>query len=203
MMRSPHDAHPGHHHYIYRGGYCLSSTKVIRKILMADYVFYAFAVVGPSPHNSLSHLQSISLTKQNPTPEIHHGLSHPQKTLPAPETKTQLKALWLTVPFYNLSLILTKLSMLVLYMRIFPTPTFLLTSRIISAVIVVLGLWMVVSSFVFCVPVSAFWNTGLEGRCLPEVVWYLNASLQIATDVTIVVFPMPVLGSLKLPGREK
>lgn len=62
---------------------------------------------------------------------------------------------------------------------------------------------MVVSSFVFCIPVSEFWNTGLEGKCLPEVIWYLNASLQIATDVAVVVFPMPVLGSLKLPGREK
>lgn len=50
---------------------------------------------------------------------------------------------------------------------------------------------------------SEFWNTGLEGKCLPEVIWYLNASLQIATDVAVVVFPMPVLGSLKLPGREK
>ena len=88
-------------------------------------------------------------------------------------------------------------------MRIFPTRTFLVTSRIITAVIIVLALWMVISSFVFCVPVSDFWNTALEGRCLPEGIWYLNASIQIATDVTIVVFPMPVLGRLKLPRRVK
>ena len=134
---------------------------------------------------------------------MYHGLGIPQRALPKTEFKTQLKALWLTVPFYNLSLTLTKLSMLVLYMRIFRTSGFLLATRLITAVIILSGLWMVISSFSFCVPISAFWDTGLSAQCLPEVIWFLNASIQIATDVVIVLFPMPMLRRLKLPMREK
>lgn len=107
------------------------------------------------------------------------------------------------MPFYNLSLTLTKLSMLVLYMRIFPTPGILLATRVLTGVLAVAGLWMVISSFAFCAPVSAFWDTGIGARCLPEAVWFVNASLQIASDVVIVCFPMPVLGRLRLPVREK
>lgn len=95
--------------------------------------------------------------------------------------------------------------MLVLYLRLFPTSRYR-TMTIASLVVVsVVGLWMTLSSFLFCVPVSDFWNPDPGfNRCLPrELVWYLNAALQIVTDAWVVVMPMPMLASLKLPRRQK
>lgn len=98
--------------------------------------------------------------------------------------------------------------MTVLYMRIFlpatTTKPLAITLWSLFALITISGLWMVISSFSFCIPIEAFWNLRLDtGQCLPEVIWYLNASIQITTDVIIVGFPMPLLRRLKLPKRER
>lgn len=76
-------------------------------------------------------------------------------------------------------------------------------------VLVILALWMVLSGFVFCVPVSDFWNVfhnhNLRAEhCMPEgPVWFANAALQIFTDFVILLMPMPLLSNLSLPRRKK
>ena len=60
---------------------------------------------------------------------------------------------------------------------------------------------MVISGFIFCVPVSAFWN-GDRSKCLPEgPVWFTNAGIHIVTDIIILILPMPVLYRLQLDKR--
>lgn len=95
--------------------------------------------------------------------------------------------------------------MLVLYLRLFPTSRYRIMTIVSLVVVSVVGLWMTLSSFLFCIPVSDFWNPDLGfNRCLPrKPIWYLNAALQIVTDIWIVVMPMPMLASLKLPRRQK
>jgi hypothetical protein len=151
----------------------------------------------------VSSIHGFTVCSANST-EIYHGLGRPNETLGARDIRASLRALYIVIPFYNLSLTLTKLSMAVLYMRVFPTPSILLALRLLLAAIAVIGLWMVLSSFLFCIPVEAFWETRISTReCLPQQVWYLNAALQITTDVVIVVFPMPVLGRLRVSKRER
>ena len=53
-----------------------------------------------------------------------------------------------------------------------------------------------------CNPVSGFWTH--QGTCLSEMaVWMANASLNIATDVAIFVFPMPLIKRLQLAKKQK
>jgi hypothetical protein len=115
--------------------------------------------------------------------------------------------LWLSIPFYNLSLILAKLSVLVLFTRIFRLREFLICTYSTMAFLVIAGLWMVLSGFLFCIPVHDFWNVNYKdhtGHCLPEgPVWYANAAMQILTDVVILILPMPLLSKLHLPRRQK
>jgi hypothetical protein len=126
----------------------------------------------------------------------------------APETiEGQLHYLWLSVPFYNLALIFAKLSALTLFVRLFRPRPFLLTCYISMGLLVIAGLWMTLSGFIFCVPVHDFWNVLEETRsrhCLPEgPVWFTNAGIQIATDLIILVLPMPLLWKLQMPRRQK
>ena len=95
--------------------------------------------------------------------------------------------------------------MLVLYLRLFPTSRYRIMTIVSLVVVSVVGLWMTLSSFLFCIPVSDFWNPDPGfNRCLPrKPIWYLNAALQIVTDIWVVVMPMPMLASLKLPRRQK
>lgn len=115
--------------------------------------------------------------------------------------------LWLSVPFYNLSLILSKLSVLILYGRVFHSRYFRIANYTLMAFIIVTGLWMVISGFAFCIPIHTFWSGHLlstESHCLPAgPVWYANAAMQIFTDIAILILPMPLLSNLHLPRRQR
>lgn len=64
--------------------------------------------------------------------------------------------------------------------------------------------WAVLSAFLNCVPVAKFWDRDIVGYCLDfEAVWFFNASVNIATDLTLLVMPMPLLSQLQLPRKQK
>lgn len=73
--------------------------------------------------------------------------------------------------------------------------------------LVVAGLWMVLSGFIFCVPVPIFWSMNkslVAAHCLPKApVWFTNASIQIITDIIILILPMPIVSKLRLPKRQR
>ncbi|KAK1139989.1 hypothetical protein N8T08_010985 [Aspergillus melleus] len=149
--------------------------------LIADILFFAFLVI-----------------------EIHYGLGREAATLEPERIRSQMKALYTTIILYNSSLNLTKISMILLYRRLFPTHRYQIILHIALACVVVTGLWMVFSAVFFCIPVHAFWDPRAPQNCLPKsVVWCLNASIQIASDLIIVILPMPVLAQLRLPKRQK
>lgn len=166
---------------------------------MATWVFFAFAVMGMSiPY--IVHPDILS----NPQSEVHYGLGKSQSSLSVSQVTSQLKSLYFSIIFYNTSLICTKISMLLLYLRLFPTTRYRIIVITSLVVIPILGLWMILSSVLFCVPVSDFWSPRSLNRCLPKTpVWFLNAALQIVTDLWIVVLPMPKWAVLHLPRRQK
>ncbi|KAF3390266.1 hypothetical protein F1880_009230 [Penicillium rolfsii] len=159
-----------------------------------------FLLSGPRYVPSLSTPSSSSVQRQ-------YGLGVPKKDLSDHDIQSQMHYLWLSIPFYNLSLVLSKLSILVLFTRIFRSRKFLACTYTIMAILIIAGLWMVLSGFLQCIPVHYFWNMNLQmhrGHCLPEgPVWYVNAALQIFTDVVILILPMPLLWKLHLPRKQK
>lgn len=136
--------------------------------------------------------------------EVNYGLGTPTSALSPTEFKDQLWALWWTILCYNLSLVLTKISILLLYLRIFPESRLIVVVKWVLAVIIVYSIWIILSSILFCIPVRGFWDFSIHARCFPKKpVWMLSASLNIATDLTIFLLPMPVLTTLTLPWRQK
>ncbi|KAJ5161131.1 hypothetical protein N7492_006523 [Penicillium capsulatum] len=139
--------------------------------------------------------------------ERHYGLGISKEYLSHETIQKQMLYLWLSVPFYNLALILAKLSVLVLYTRIFNNRKFLIMAYCLMGFLAVAGLWMVLSGFVFCVPIHAFWSLDREyfgQHCLRMgPVWFTNAGIHIATDIIILLFPIPLFAKLQLPRRQK
>lgn len=121
--------------------------------------------------------------------------------------KPKSQWLWLSVPFYNMTMVLAKFSALTLFTRLFRPRPFRLATYILMGCLVVIGLWTTLSGFFFCNPVHAFWNPSEEVRktkCLPSgPVWFTNAALQTVTDLVILILPMPLLWRLQLPKRQK
>ncbi|KGO75344.1 hypothetical protein PITC_001980 [Penicillium italicum] len=139
--------------------------------------------------------------------EQKHGIGTPVADLSKDNLQGQLFWLWISVPFYNLSMILAKFSALSLYARLFRPYPFLLATYILMGFLVILGLWTTLSGFFFCIPINAFWSPSAEIRatkCLPATpVWFTNAALQTSTDMVILILPMPLLWKLQLPRRQK
>lgn len=67
--------------------------------------------------------------------------------------------------------------------------------------------WAVSQIFVTvfdCVPVQKFWDGSLAGTCTPNIpFWYINAAGNIATDLSIIILPLPILGKLQLRKKQK
>ncbi|KAJ6146305.1 hypothetical protein N7497_008287 [Penicillium chrysogenum] len=139
--------------------------------------------------------------------ERKYGIGIHSSKLSEYDLQNQLFWLWLSVPFYNMTMIFAKLSALTLFARLFRPRPFLLATYIIMGALVIIGLWTTLSGFFFCVPVNAFWDPSEDVRlanCLPAApVWFTNAALQTSTDLVILVMPMPLLWKLQLPKRQK
>ncbi|ORY11593.1 hypothetical protein BCR34DRAFT_447226, partial [Clohesyomyces aquaticus] len=115
------------------------------------------------------------------------------------------KAFWASIWIYNLSLTFTKLSILVQFLRIFPTHRFRLTCFSLAAFVAAYGTWTFFGSVFMCTPIEFFWNKSIKGgSCLNQfVVWFLNAGVNIAQDIAIIILPIPVLRSLNIPKAQK
>lgn len=52
-----------------------------------------------------------------------------------------------------------------------------------------------------CRPISAYWN--LDGNCINEDVWFTVDVVNLITDTTILVLPIILAWSLRLPRTKK
>lgn len=74
------------------------------------------------------------------------------------------------------------------------------------AAVVAYSLCTIFGAAFTCVPVRHFWDKDSEDdyRCVNQkALWFSNASLNIVTDLVVLICPMPALKSLQLPKRQK
>lgn len=112
---------------------------------------------------------------------------------------------YLAEVFYCLVIYFIKMSILFLYVRIFPETKFhryfFATMAFVTIAIIIL-LPMVIWQ---CVPIDAIWNLNRNNaRCLsvPNVA-YANAAINIVTEVAILVLPIPLLRRLRVSLSKK
>ncbi|KAF9741478.1 integral membrane protein [Paraphaeosphaeria minitans] len=115
-----------------------------------------------------------------------------------------VKAFYASLIVYYLSLGFTKVSILLQYRRVFSTKKFQIACHSVMGVVVIYALWTVLSSIFGCKPIQAFWTLKHPFTCLDQsTVWFFNGAMNILTDLSIIVLPMPVIRKLNLPPRQK
>lgn len=158
-------------------------------------LFIAEAVNGMGMHGAA--IPAHILVKQMKV--AYHRL-----ILPPSSPTNGVQAFWATIPFYNAAVLCAKATILMQYFRVFPTHRMRVICWTMIAVLATYGTWCVLSAFLNCVPVAKFWNPAIPGHCLSSPgLWFSNASMHIATDLAILIIPIPALAALDLPKRQK
>ncbi|CAI7627029.1 unnamed protein product [Penicillium glandicola] len=136
--------------------------------------------------------------------EAVSGMGTHLKDIPPNILERQMKAFWLTIPFYNAAVLCAKASILMQYFRVFPTHRMRVICWVMITILGIYGTWAVISAFLNCIPVAKFWDDSIPGFCLSKPkLWFSNASMHISTDIAILIIPIPALMSVDLPRRQK
>src|SRR3954469_3329236 len=105
---------------------------------------------------------------------------------------------------YNLAQIVTKMSFLLQYRRIFKEGG--RTRPLCLYLILFLAAWGTTQEVLVgfaCVPASVFLPS-LRGICIDSlIVYYLTSVMNIVTDFVVFMVPLPALRALNLPPRKK
>ncbi|KAK8081124.1 hypothetical protein PG997_008942 [Apiospora hydei] len=105
---------------------------------------------------------------------------------------------------YVTAVMLVKLSVLQMYLRIFPSRNFKYTSWAIGAVVI--GWWIsIVLVCIFqCTPIPKAWNPSLPGHCIDLKASFVgNAIPNIATDIAILAMPVGQVWHLQVNLTQK
>ena len=97
-----------------------------------------------------------------------------------------------------------KLSIILLYRRIFPVPSLHKVIYYLTAYIVIWQIFQTLDSIFACDPVRGYWDHSLRAKCRDELVDIIIGGVQnIVTDVIILCLPMPILWTLQTSKQRK
>ncbi|OAL29503.1 hypothetical protein AYO20_09143 [Fonsecaea nubica] len=106
---------------------------------------------------------------------------------------------------YKAAALFAKLSMLFLYLRIFSSSrNFRIAAYIVMFICFGTAIGTIIPTIFACHPIQKAWTPTLPGTCIwTPGIWYSSSSINIATDVMIIVLPIAQIRSLKLPKAQK
>ncbi|OCL15470.1 hypothetical protein AOQ84DRAFT_267558, partial [Glonium stellatum] len=106
--------------------------------------------------------------------------------------------------FYGLSTMFTKISILLFYLGLSPFENFRIAAYLVMVVTVGYCLTGAFGFLFFCRPIRKYWNVITPGSCVNIGATYLaNATLNVATDITLLFLPIWMMWGLRMPILQK
>jgi hypothetical protein len=114
---------------------------------------------------------------------------------------------WLTITFYVITIVLTKISFLCFCLRIFPSQGTRLGVYVLLAISSAYGLVFTIVTLFNCLPVSYIWTSWdgqHKGKCIDFSIFaWAHAAINIALDIAIIGVPIPELLRLSMSTKKK
>ncbi|KAK4224303.1 hypothetical protein QBC38DRAFT_423809 [Podospora fimiseda] len=105
---------------------------------------------------------------------------------------------------YYITVSLTKMSILFLYLRLIPSTKYQIINWSMMAFVALTGICCTIAGIFQCNPIPKAWHTHLPGSCFNQVALFLaNAGLNIVQDLIIYVLPVKTLWHLQLPRKQR
>ncbi|PWW77416.1 hypothetical protein C7212DRAFT_277295 [Tuber magnatum] len=134
---------------------------------------------------------------------MKHGMGRHMGTISPEELVMYTKMVWISRLFHSASISFVKASLLALYIRLTSSRTY----RSLSYISLVLVICHVISSLMVttfqCTPVPYLWDKMIKGRCIQTRIFhFVDAGLNILTNVLIYILPVLMLWGIQLPKRQ-
>ncbi|KAK1760319.1 hypothetical protein QBC47DRAFT_3618 [Echria macrotheca] len=152
----------------------------------------------------VAYLMSLGFTVATVSECIYGMGSHTATVTPENLSKT-IRAIWVGALFYQLSLAFSKISILLLYTRLFRFHGARIAAWILIGIVVVYNIWCFCMAMVLCVPLQAYWDRTVKGATCRDGTAYMWAliGLHIGTDFLIFFIPIPVVWSMMALSRRQ
>jgi hypothetical protein len=106
-------------------------------------------------------------------------------------TNHHTKSIYADEVVYVINLALIKISILVMYCRIFPLPSFRIAAWILSIATIIWSFMFIFICIFQCTPIARAWNPTIPGTCLYlRGIFIGNAVPNIVTDAAILMMPL-------------
>ncbi|KAI6778724.1 uncharacterized protein J7T54_000758 [Emericellopsis cladophorae] len=107
-------------------------------------------------------------------------------------------------PFYIISILFFKLSLLLTYLRVVPAGVYSWTIVTVIGLCFAYHVCFLIVQINLCTPLAFQWDRSLSGTCVETVPFYLSmASLTIIFDIVVMLLPVPVLLKAQIQLRKK
>ncbi|KAM0254863.1 hypothetical protein ACHAQJ_006355 [Trichoderma viride] len=136
--------------------------------------------------------------------EAHNGFGLHSDQLDAEHKIMAFKWFFAAQILYKITTCLTKISLGMLYLRIFPARKFRIAVICVMGITVAYTLAAVLMTIFACKPISKSWNKSLPGVCVNSIsIWYSTSVLNIVTDFLTIALPINEIRRLQLPLIKK
>ncbi|KAH5499869.1 hypothetical protein HBI29_157560 [Parastagonospora nodorum] len=116
-----------------------------------------------------------------------------------------LKLVFTQSLLYHLSIALVKTAFTLQYLRLFSLiRPITICCYILFGCIIGAAAWGIFGVIFLCKPIHTYWNLRVNGTCMDAETHFFSTSvIGIVLDWAIWILPIPVVGRLKLPRRQK
>jgi hypothetical protein len=135
---------------------------------------------------------------------------HKQRLFSSPISNGQRNEQWALFQglFYYLSLGFTKISILLLYLRVLTHDYIRKVTWAAIGIVAVFNAWALAIHLTMCIPLEKAWDNSIPGYCHGDTghgdkIFWAMIYLHIITDFMIFVIPIPVVGTMTIPLRQK
>jgi hypothetical protein len=125
--------------------------------------------------------------------------------VPLDDLERLLISLYVGCILYAVVIAVIKISILVLYRSLFPTPGINLATKIIGAISIAWGIETALVGTFSCTPVRAFWDLSVTERtCINTTNFFIaNSTAHVMLDIAILVLPIKKVWALNMSLRHK
>ncbi|KAJ5356136.1 hypothetical protein N7517_010745 [Penicillium concentricum] len=135
---------------------------------------------------------------------LYNGLGTHIVELSPEQIVVYLKTLFTGSILYTSCIASIKLSILMLYRRLFPVKTMKYAVNVVSLIVILWAACGVLAGCFTCIPTEKLWHPMLEGGCMDLSKFYYGLQVpNIATDAIILLMPMHIVWRLPISKTQK